>query len=97
MKSIRDLIPGVMKNLQTPENTKKQKLIDSWRKIAGPNIAPHTKPSLTSDGTLFVWVNQASLACELSQKYSSSLLKRTQAVLGEENVKKIHIRVGQLR
>jgi len=97
MDSIRDLLPGVLKSLQTPESSKRQKLVDSWRAIAGPMIAPHTKPSLTPDGKLFVWVDQASLAFEINQKYASSLLKRTQAVLGEENAKKIFIRVGQLR
>lgn len=97
MKKIGDLLPGVLKELQTPEKELRRKLVDSWRAIAGPKIAPHSKPSLSPDGTLFVWVDQASLACELNQKYSGALLKRVQAVLGEKNVKKIYIRVGQLR
>ena len=97
MQQIKDLISGVLRGLQDPEKQKRSKLVSAWPSIAGPKIAPHTKPVLSEHGDLWVWVDQSSLAFEIQQKYRQSLLKRTQAVLGEEAVKTIRIKVGQLR
>lgn len=98
MDLIKDLISGVMRGLrQDPEKMKRSKLVDAWPSIAGPKIAPHTKPMIGARGDLCVWVDQPSLAFEINQKYRNSLLKRAQAVLGEEAVKTIKIKVGQLR
>lgn len=96
MESLKDLLPAVLKLFQTPETRKKSKLIDSWAAIAGPKIGPHTKPFL-KDTELIVWVDQSALAFEIKQKHSPSLLKRAQGVMGEEAVKTIRIKVGQLR
>ena len=97
MQSIKDLLPGVFQALTAPELQQRSRLTSHWEQIAGPRIAAHTRPSLTNDGKLFIWVDQSTLAFELSQKYSQSLLKRTQALLGEDAVKSIGFRVGQLR
>ncbi len=97
MQQIKDLLSGVLRELQDPEKKKRSKLVTAWPSIAGPKIAPHTKPILTERGDLLVWVDQSALAYELNQKYRQSLLKRTQAVLGEDAVKTIKIKVGQLR
>lgn len=96
MQTIKEVLPGVLQELQKPEKTKHQRLIRHWMTIAGPKIAPHTKPSLGKREKLFVWVDQSTLAFELNQKYKQVLLKRVQAVLGEENVKSIFFRVGQI-
>ncbi|HTL47968.1 MAG TPA: DUF721 domain-containing protein [Verrucomicrobiae bacterium] len=97
MKSLKECLPDVLSGMRTPEKTKRQTLIDSWGAIAGPAVAPHTRPSLADDGRLFVWVDQSSLAFELNQNYRQSILKRVQAVLGEQAVQKVFFRVGQLR
>lgn len=97
MDAIKDLIGSVLKDLEKPEKKSRQKLLEAWNQIAGPALAAQTKPSITEDGKLFVWVATSTLAFELNQKYKQSILKRTQAVLGEEKVRQIYIRVGQLR
>ena len=97
MQSIRDLIPSVFEALQSPVLQQRSKLTMLWAQVAGASIAEHTRPSLTKDGKLFVWVDQSTLAFELNQRYAQSLLKRAQALLGEESVKSISFRVGQLR
>lgn len=97
MYNIKDVLSGVLSSLQDPEKKKKSRLQSSWTEIAGPKIAPHTRPWLGREGRLTVWVDQSTLAFELSQKYRQSLLKRTQAVLGEDEVKSIYFRVGQIR
>ena len=97
MEKIKELLPSVIKNLQTPEWNNRQKLTNEWGSIAGSKVAPYTKPFLSDDGKLTVWVNKATLAFEINQRYKTTLLKRVQAALGKERVKKIYIRVGQLR
>ena len=97
MHAIKELIPSVFAALQSPAAQQRSKLISNWEQIAGACIAAHTKPSLSKEGKLFVWADQSALAFELHQKYAQSLLKRTQALLGEDAVKSISFRVGQLR
>ena len=66
MQTIKDVIPEVLTQLRSPEKTLQQTLLDRWSKIAGPKIAPHTKPVLGSRKRLFVWVDQSTLAFELN-------------------------------
>ena len=97
MQKIKDVIPSVLSFLSSPELKKKRNLLQSWSSIAGPYLSKHTRPSLAKNGHLFVWVNEATLAYELNQKHANSFLKRAQAVLGENEIKKISFRVGELR
>lgn len=97
MNSIKDCLPHVLQNLKTPEKTRRQALLEAWPAIAGKQFAPHTKPSLTEDGKLFVWVDRSVLAFELNQRYKQSILKRAQAVVGENEIHQIFFRVGQIR
>ena len=97
MRAIKDILPEVLGELQRPEKRIRQTLVNKWEKIAGPKIAPHSRPSLAKDGTLYVWVDQSALAFELNQRYRQSLLKRVQAALGEEAVHTVRVKVGQLR
>ncbi len=97
MQSVKDLLPSVFAALQTPVLKQRSSLFSRWSEITGAEIAEHTRPSLGKNGKLFVWVDQSTLAFELSQRHSQSILKRTQALLGEEAVTSICFRVGQLR
>ena len=97
MQSLKEIIPGILTGFQTPENKKRNQLMENWPAIAGPRLAPHTKPALLGEGRLVVWVDESALAYELSQKYAASLLKRVQALMGEQNVTSVRFRVGQLR
>ncbi|HXV28372.1 MAG TPA: DUF721 domain-containing protein [bacterium] len=96
METVRNVIENVFKELENPVNLKHRKLMEKWPSIAGPKIAPHTKPVLGKKGELYVWADQSALAFELKQRYSQSLLKRTQAALGE-SIQSIRFFVGQLR
>jgi hypothetical protein len=97
MRSIRDVLPEVLRNLQSPEAKKKSDFFDQWEKVVGKKFSGLTKPSLTKNGELFVWVRDSALAFELNQKFKPVILKRAKALLGEGQIKGIHIRVGQLR
>lgn len=97
MQNIQDIVSHVLRDLESPKKKKHGLLIDQWPSIAGPRIAPHTKPILGQGGRLNVWVDQSTLAFELRQRYQQILLKRAQAVLGEEEIKTIRFYIGQLR
>ena len=97
MLSIKEVLSGVLQELQSPKKAKHRKLLEMWPAIAGAKFSKHTKPFLTKQKRLNVWVDQSALAFELRQRYQQTLLKRTQAVLGEEEVTEIRFFVGQLR
>ncbi len=97
MEALKNLIPGVLSSLQHPAMQSRSRLVSGWESIVGAKIASHTKPTLSEKKELCVWVDQPVLAYELSQKHKSSILKRTQALLGEEAVQTVRFRVGQLR
>ncbi len=97
METIKDILSSLLVELRSPERSAMSRLAQSWPAIAGPRLAAHTKPSLGTNGKMFIWVDQSSLAFEISQKYRQGLLKRLQALLGEEKIKSVHVRVGQLR
>lgn len=97
MDEIKKLIPSVLADLQSPEKNNRQKLLNAWASVVGEEMAKKTKPSLTKDGKVFVWVNDSAAAFEINQKFRKSYLKRIQGVLGEDTVKQIYVRVGQLR
>ena len=96
-KTMADILPGVLRDLQSPAKKDAGRITEKWDSIAGPRVAPHTRPFLTKNGNVIVWVDRSALAFELSQRFRSSLLKRIQAVLGEEKVKAIYFKVGQIR
>ena len=97
MQAVKDILPAVLQNLRTPLTQKRSLLIEKWASIVGPQISAHTKPTLGKNGELSIWVEEAALAFELSQRYKQTILKRTQAELGEEDVRSIRFCVGQLR
>lgn len=97
MKEIKNIVSSVLRTLQTPEVLQRKQISETWSSIVGPGYAEQTKPSLGKNGRLTVWVEKSALAFELNQKYKGSILKRAQTFLGEQTVKEIIIRVGQLR
>ena len=96
MRPLAPLIDSLLHDLRTGIKEKRSSLETLWPQIAGSSLGPHTKASLRRGGTLCVWVDNSVLASELNQKYQGTLLKRTRQALGEEAVKKIIVRVGQI-
>ena len=95
MDDIRSILPRVIKGFQDPEKKKRNLLVDSWTSIAGEKLTKQTRPQLSSKGILYVHVSDSVLAFEISQRYRQSLLKRAQAILGEEAVKEVRVLGGK--
>lgn len=90
------VIDSVLQGLRTGIKEKRTQLRDLWPQIVGSRFSPHTKAILRREGTLYVWVDDSVLASELGKKYSGTLLKRAQEALGEDAVRRIIFRVGQI-
>jgi len=97
MQPLAPVIDSLLQGLKAGVKGKRATLQSIWPQIVGSSLSPHTKPSLMREGILCVWVDSSVLAYELSQRYRGTILKRTQASLGEETVKKIIFRVGEIR
>ena len=97
MESIKQIIPAVLRGFQNPKNKNREILWNEWPKIVGEKFAKSTRPSLTDKGTLFVWVNDSALGFEINQKYRQIWLKKIQTLIGNNEVRTLMVRVGELR
>ena len=90
------VVDSLLQDLQTGIKEKRSTLQDLWPEIMGNSFSKHTKGTLRRE-TLCVWVDDSVLAYELGRRYQGTILKRAQEALGEEAVKKIIFRVGEIR
>ena len=95
--SIRQILPSVIRGLQTPELVQRQNLVSHWPSIIGSKFAGRTQPTLSKRGTLVVWAAEATLAYELNQRYRPTIQKRAQGILGEKAVQKVCVKIGEPR
>ena len=90
MEEMSGLVSRVLAGMVDPGSPQMQ-LSQSWEKIAGPKISKVSRAFVSKKKILYVEVADGGYAFELRQKYQSALLKRTQALLGEENIVDIRI------
>ena len=91
------VLNSLLEDLKTGVKEKRSCLESRWSEIVGARLAPHTKGSLRMGGVLCVWVDNSVLAFDMGRRYQGTLLKRARAVLGEDEVKKVIFRVGEIR
>lgn len=96
-KPLKSALTSIFLRLTNPENQKKTLLLDCWPKIAGAQFAKRTKPVFQKDGQVTVWVNDSTLAFELSRRYKPLLLKRLRNQFGETEIKDMRFLVGEIR
>ncbi len=95
-KPLAPILDGLLSRLSAPEQNKKSMLIESWPRIVG-RFSEHTKPRFGSGGEVVVWVDDSTLAFELSRRYKPLLLKRLKNQFGENEVRDIRFLVGEIR
>ena len=96
-KPLKPIVSKIFSKLAEPAQHKHTNLADCWPEIVGPAISQHTKPRFLPGGRMTVWVDDSTLAFELSQRHKPSILKRLQNQFGEDEVKDIRFLVGQIR
>ncbi len=97
MRPLLPILTSVLEELTKGGNPQRFNLTNQWTSIMGEKFGRHTKPSLGNGGALCVWVDDSVLAYELSQKYRGTILRRLEAALGKDTIKRLVFRVGQLR
>jgi len=90
MEEMSGLVGRVLAGMVDP-GSPQMKLSQNWEKIAGKKIAAITRSFISNKKILYVEVSDGAYAFELRQKYQTSLLKRAQALVGEENILDIRI------
>lgn len=93
---LKPVLDQLLSKLKDPLHQKRAALVESWPQVIGNRFAKHTKPRLSADGKLTVWVDDSTLAFELSQRYKPVLLKRLGNQLGGEWIKEIRFFVGDI-
>ncbi len=91
---LADVLAGILKRRLAPD-PRLSRIWQAWEPLAGPEIAAHARPASIKKGILFVTVDSAPMAQELSfrkQDLKSSLNR----ALGADLVADIRFKVGSL-
>ena len=91
------VLNSLFQELKTGVKEKHSTLQSRWPEVVGAQFSCHTKGLLRPGGTLCVWVDDSVLAYELGRRYQGTILKRAQEILGEDEIKKVIFRVGEIR
>ena len=97
VKPLKPILNSLLASLVGEHQRQKSTLIDFWPKVAGNYFSKHTKPRFGADGRVTVWVDDSTIAFELSQRYKPVFLKRLKNQFGEDQVRDIRFFVGQIR
>jgi predicted nucleic acid-binding Zn ribbon protein len=97
IKPLADTIKSVLTQLSCADTQKKSILLSLWPSIIGTKYARNTKPRFSNEKTVIVWVDDSTLAFELSRRYKPTILKRLQNQFGEDEIQNIRFLVGELR
>lgn len=93
---IKEILPSVLTTLSKRQLSVFAQLTEAWETFLGSGQAEHSEPYALRGKILFVRVDDSSRAFELSRKYKRSLIRRAQFVVGENQLKDIVFRVGEL-
>jgi predicted nucleic acid-binding Zn ribbon protein len=94
---LRAAINNIFNRLSEPDLKMRSNLVDAWPQISGAFFSKHTKPRFGAANEVLVWVDDSTMAFELSQRYKPVILKRLQNQFGEEHVKSVRFFVGEIR
>jgi len=96
MEHIKDILSSLLQEIEKKGEKGPKKISHAWKQIAGEKIAQHTQPRRIVKQTLYVTVDDAPWAYELSQRSKQNLIKRINNELGENTITDIHFRIGEI-
>ena len=96
-KPLAPILNRLFADLEKPEQLRKSSLVEFWPKAAGSFFSKHSKARFARDGKVIVWVDDSTIAFELSRRYKPVLLKRLKNQFGDDQVKDIRFFVGEIR
>ncbi len=92
---IESVLNKVIKKIKKEGPGKKEKVISAWRKVVGDKAARHSRPANMKHKVLTVEIDSSTWFYTLNLK-KKSLLERLKKELGEETLKEIRFRMGDI-
>lgn len=96
MDHIRDVLNAVIGDLEQKDKKEKRYIFNIWDSVVGEEIAKHTKLQKMKGNKLFVIVDHATWAYELTQRHKPVLIKRINDALGSEKIENIYFKIGDI-
>ncbi|MBU2490034.1 MAG: DUF721 domain-containing protein [Proteobacteria bacterium] len=91
---LADVLAGLLKKRLAPD-ARLSRIWEAWESLAGPEMASHARPASIKKGILFVTVDSAPMAQELSYR-KRELKKSLNQALGADLVVDVRFKVGVL-
>jgi predicted nucleic acid-binding Zn ribbon protein len=92
-RPLRDSLAEVSADLGLPEPDALAFLIQEWKSLVGPDVAPHCRLTSLRDGVLRVSVDTAPRGTQL-RYMEAELVERATALLGPDVVRELRVRVA---
>lgn len=96
LAGIKSIIPGVIEKMQGQKLPRYAAMTKAWESAVGTEEAKHSEPYALRGRILFVRVDDSTRAFDLSRKSKTSLIRRMQHELGDDQLQDIVFRVGEL-
>lgn len=92
---IESILNKVIKKIEKKGPGKKENVLTAWRKVAGDKAVGHSRPANIKRRVLTIEIDSSTWFYMLNLK-KQSLLKGLRKELGEETLKEIRFRVGDI-
>ncbi len=91
--SIRDVLPGIFKKLESVRRPWLDELNSEWSSIAGDLAGGHARPGELRGSALVVYADSSTRLNDLARFKSTELLKRLQDRFGAERISALSFRL----
>ncbi len=88
-----DHLEGLLKRLGIEQGVEEERLVDSWKEIAGDYVAQHTRPAKLLKGTLEVQVLQPAMRFHLEQM-KPELTRKLKQAFGPKLIRQVRFTLG---
>lgn len=92
-ETIKTVLEDVVSGWMSKQDSQAAKIESAWKKAAGSRLCRHTCPITLKKRQLLVKVDSSSWFFELNTNHKEKLLKRLQAILGEDLIGEIIFKV----
>ncbi len=94
-EGIKGILDNVIGGIETKARGKKEKILNAWQGIVGEKAATHSRPASIRQKVLTIEVDSSTWFYSLSLK-KNSILKDINKELGEDKIKDIRFRTGDI-
>jgi len=92
---IENIIRSIFKKLDGTINPTIDEISEIWKEAAGERAAAHTKPASLRKKKLVINVDGSTWLYELTLR-KKEILERLQKTLGEDKIKELQLRIGEV-